>query len=144
MIHINPTISTMKQFMFLPLLLLLLIVSSKGFMVVPKENHAVIVPMKSIFSFPPSSKSQSTLSFSSKSQSFTFTSLQSYNDPNNNKNNNNNEDDNNNVNVTLINDIDPFTITAIGFALIAFNFFVFANAGDAGIAGLVARIINSF
>jgi len=39
-------------------------------------------------------------------------------------------------------DVDAFTLTAIGFALIAFNFFVFANAGDGGLGGIVARIIN--
>jgi hypothetical protein len=46
------------------------------------------------------------------------------------------------VNVNLIPDIDPITVTAIGFALIAFNFFVLGNMGDGGIAGVVARIIN--
>jgi len=39
-------------------------------------------------------------------------------------------------------EVDAFTLTAIGFALIAFNFFVFANAGDGGIGGVVAKIIN--
>mmetsp|Transcript_22219 Transcript_22219/g.33352 ORF Transcript_22219/g.33352 Transcript_22219/m.33352 type:complete len:153 (-) Transcript_22219:280-738(-) len=48
------------------------------------------------------------------------------------------------VNVNLIDDIDPVTITALGFAAIAFNFLVFANMGDAGLAGGVARIINFF
>jgi len=40
-------------------------------------------------------------------------------------------------------DIDPFTITAIGFSLIALNFLVFANMGDGGIGGIIARIINA-
>jgi hypothetical protein len=53
------------------------------------------------------------------------------------------EDEKENVNVNLIPNVDSFTLTAIGFGLIAFNFFVFANMGDAGIGGLVARIINS-
>jgi hypothetical protein len=46
------------------------------------------------------------------------------------------------VNVNLLPDIDPLTLTAIGFGLIAFNFFVLANSGDGGIAGVVASIIN--
>ncbi|KAL7504384.1 hypothetical protein ACHAXN_002051 [Cyclotella atomus] len=54
----------------------------------------------------------------------------------------NDEDDE--VNVNLIPDVDAFTLTAVGFGLIAFNFFVLANMGDAGIAGAVARIINTF
>ncbi len=54
------------------------------------------------------------------------------------------EDEKENVNVNLVNDVDSFTLTAIGFALIAFNFLVFANMGDAGIGGIVARIINAF
>jgi hypothetical protein len=37
----------------------------------------------------------------------------------------NNDDDN--VNVNLIPDVDAFTLTAVGFGLIAFNFFVLAN-----------------
>ena len=53
------------------------------------------------------------------------------------------EDEVENVNVNLVDDIDSFTLTAVGFALIAFNFFVFANMGDAGIGGIVARIINA-
>lgn len=52
-----------------------------------------------------------------------------------------NENDDN-VNVNVIEDIDPLTITAVGFSLIALNFFVFANLGDGGIGGIVARIIN--
>ena len=47
------------------------------------------------------------------------------------------------VRVDLVEDVDPFTLTAIGFALIALNFLVFANMGDGGIAGLVATIINT-
>ena len=49
-----------------------------------------------------------------------------------------------NVNVNLVNSVDSFTLTAIGFGLIALNFFVFANMGDVGIGGFVARIINFF
>lgn len=61
------------------------------------------------------------------------------------------DDDNNNtnrnkepieVNVNVIPDVDPVTLTAIGFALIAFNFFIFANLGDGGIAGTIASLIN--
>lgn len=48
------------------------------------------------------------------------------------------------VNVNLLPDIDPLTLTAIGFGLIAFNFFVLANAGDGGIGGVIARIINLY
>ena len=47
------------------------------------------------------------------------------------------------VNVNIP-DVDPLTLTAVGFGLIAFNFFVLANAGDGGISGVVARIINFF
>eukprot|EP00591_Stephanopyxis_turris_P001935 CAMPEP_0195522618 /NCGR_PEP_ID=MMETSP0794_2-20130614/20952_1 /TAXON_ID=515487 /ORGANISM="Stephanopyxis turris, Strain CCMP 815" /LENGTH=67 /DNA_ID=CAMNT_0040652415 /DNA_START=265 /DNA_END=468 /DNA_ORIENTATION=+ len=60
------------------------------------------------------------------------------------------DDDNNDniddagVNVNLIPDVDPFTLTTIGFAAIAFNFFVLANSGDGGIGSLVARMINFF
>lgn len=46
------------------------------------------------------------------------------------------------VKVSIIKDIDAVTLTAIGFALIGANFFIFANLGDGGIAGLVASIIN--
>jgi hypothetical protein len=56
-----------------------------------------------------------------------------------------NEDpDQRDVNVNLIGDVDSVTLTAIGFGLIALNFFVFANMGDGGIGGIVARIINTF
>ena len=48
-----------------------------------------------------------------------------------------------NVRVDLVEDVDSFTLTAIGFGLIALNFFVFANLGDGGIGGLVATIINT-
>lgn len=48
------------------------------------------------------------------------------------------------VRVDLVDDIDAVTLTALGFGLIALNFFVFANAGDGGIAGLVASIINTW
>ena len=37
-----------------------------------------------------------------------------------------------NVNVNLIDDVDPVTITALGFAAIAANFLIFANMGDGG------------
>jgi hypothetical protein len=47
-----------------------------------------------------------------------------------------------NVNATIIPAIDAVTLTAIGFALIGANFFIFANMGDGGIAGMVATIIN--
>ena len=56
-----------------------------------------------------------------------------------------NEDpDNRDVNVNIVDDVDPVTLTGIGFGLIAFNFFIFANMGDSGIGGIVARIINTF
>ena len=48
------------------------------------------------------------------------------------------------VRVDMVDDVDAVSLTAIGFALIALNFFVFANLGDGGISGLVARLINSF
>ncbi len=47
------------------------------------------------------------------------------------------------VRVDLIDNVDPFSLTAVGFGLIALNFLVFANMGDGGIAGLVATIINT-
>lgn len=47
------------------------------------------------------------------------------------------------VNVNLIPDVDAATLTAVGFALIGFNFFVLANMGDGGLGGLIARIINT-
>ena len=40
-------------------------------------------------------------------------------------------------------EVDAATLTAVGFGLIAFNFFVLANLGDGGIGGVVASIINS-
>jgi hypothetical protein len=46
------------------------------------------------------------------------------------------------VQVNLLPEVDSVTLTAVGFALIAFNFFVLANLEDGGIAGLVASIIN--
>ncbi len=39
----------------------------------------------------------------------------------------NRDDENRNVRVDLIEDIDPITLTAVGFGLIAFNFFVLGN-----------------
>jgi hypothetical protein len=56
----------------------------------------------------------------------------------------NNEDPQGKVQVNIIQDIDPVTLTAIGFALIAFNFLVFANLGDGGIGSFVARLINTY
>lgn len=56
-------------------------------------------------------------------------------------NNDNNKDDVN-VNVNLLPDVDAVTLTAVGFGLIAANFFIFANMGDGGIAGMIASIIN--
>lgn len=47
-----------------------------------------------------------------------------------------------NVRMDIVDDVDAFTLTAGGFLLIALNFFVFANLGDGGIAGLIATIIN--
>ena len=47
------------------------------------------------------------------------------------------------VRVDLIPEIDAVSLTAVGFGLIALNFFVFANMGDGGIAGIVAQIMNS-
>jgi hypothetical protein len=47
------------------------------------------------------------------------------------------------VRVDLVPDVDPLSLTAIGFGLIALNFFVFANMGDGGIAGVLASIINT-
>ena len=47
------------------------------------------------------------------------------------------------VRVDLIPDVDPITLTAIGFGLIAFNFFVLGNLGDGGMGGFIATIINS-
>lgn len=48
------------------------------------------------------------------------------------------------VRVDMVDNIDATTLTAVGFAAIAFNFFVLANMGDGGIGGVVATIINSF
>jgi hypothetical protein len=48
-----------------------------------------------------------------------------------------------NVRVNLLPDIDPVTLTTLGFALIAFNFFVLGNLEDGGIAGIIATIINT-
>jgi hypothetical protein len=47
------------------------------------------------------------------------------------------------VRVDLVPDVDPLSLTAVGFGLIALNFFVFANMGDGGIAGVLASIINT-
>ena len=46
------------------------------------------------------------------------------------------------VNVNIVDNVDSFSLTAVGFALIAFNFFVLANLGDGGLSGVVASIIN--
>jgi hypothetical protein len=51
--------------------------------------------------------------------------------------------DDDDVQVNLIPDVDSVTLSAVGFGLIAFNFFVLANLGDGGIAGVLATIINS-
>eukprot|EP00536_Pseudo-nitzschia_multiseries_P009945 jgi/Psemu1/306934/fgenesh1_kg.290_\ len=48
------------------------------------------------------------------------------------------------VRVDMVDNIDATTLTAVGFGLVAFNFFVLANMGDGGIGGIVAMIINSF
>lgn len=48
------------------------------------------------------------------------------------------------VRVDMLGSVDASTLTAVGFGLIAFNFFVLANLGDGGIGGIVATIINSF
>jgi hypothetical protein len=48
-----------------------------------------------------------------------------------------------NVRVDLVNNVDAATLTAVGFGLIALNFFVFANMGDGGTAGIVATIIST-
>lgn len=47
------------------------------------------------------------------------------------------------VQVNELPNVDAFTLTAIGFSLIAANFFIFANLGDGGIAGVVATVINT-
>eukprot|EP00545_Synedropsis_sp_CCMP1620_P014784 CAMPEP_0119013180 /NCGR_PEP_ID=MMETSP1176-20130426/8100_1 /TAXON_ID=265551 /ORGANISM="Synedropsis recta cf, Strain CCMP1620" /LENGTH=125 /DNA_ID=CAMNT_0006966239 /DNA_START=29 /DNA_END=406 /DNA_ORIENTATION=- len=41
-------------------------------------------------------------------------------------------------------DIDPLTLTALGFGAIACNFFIFANMGDGGVGGIVATIMNKW
>eukprot|EP00977_Amphora_coffeiformis_P028402 scaffold34963_cov237-Amphora_coffeaeformis.AAC.2 len=46
------------------------------------------------------------------------------------------------VRVDIVDEVDPLTLTAIGFAAIAFNFFVLGNLGDGGIGGVVATFIN--
>ena len=46
------------------------------------------------------------------------------------------------VEVHEIKDIDPMTVTALCFAALFVNFVIFANWGDAGLSGLVARIMN--
>jgi hypothetical protein len=48
------------------------------------------------------------------------------------------------VRVDLLPNVDAATLTAVGFAAIAFNFFVLANLGDGGIGGFVATIINTW
>lgn len=40
--------------------------------------------------------------------------------------------------------VDPVSLTAVGFGLIALNFLVFANMGDGGIAGVIATFINTW
>ena len=51
--------------------------------------------------------------------------------------------DDDDVNVNLVPDVDAATLTAVGFGLIAFNFFVLANIGDGGLGGVLATIINT-
>ena len=46
------------------------------------------------------------------------------------------------VRVDIVDDVDPLTLTALGFAAIAFNFLVLGNMGDGGIGGVVATFIN--
>ena len=53
-------------------------------------------------------------------------------------------DNDTSVNVNLLPDVDASTLTAVGFGLIALNFFVFANMGDGGIAGPIATIMNNW
>eukprot|EP00537_Pseudo-nitzschia_pungens_P019722 CAMPEP_0172407818 /NCGR_PEP_ID=MMETSP1061-20121228/75534_1 /TAXON_ID=37318 /ORGANISM="Pseudo-nitzschia pungens, Strain cf. pungens" /LENGTH=136 /DNA_ID=CAMNT_0013143927 /DNA_START=66 /DNA_END=476 /DNA_ORIENTATION=+ len=48
------------------------------------------------------------------------------------------------VRVDMVDNVDAATLTAVGFGLVAFNFFVLANMGDGGIGAIVATIINSF
>jgi hypothetical protein len=48
------------------------------------------------------------------------------------------------VRVDVVDGIDALSLTAVGFGLIALNFFVFANMGDGGIAGIVAAIMNTW
>lgn len=48
------------------------------------------------------------------------------------------------VAVFEIPNVDAATLTAIGFAAIAFNFLVLANLGDGGIGGVVATFINNW
>jgi hypothetical protein len=78
---------------------------------------------------------------SSLQQQHTGSILKAFNNKNSDDNDRNNND-NEGVNVNLIPDVDSVTLTAIGFGLIAFNFFVLANLGDGGIGGTVAKLIN--
>ncbi|GKY90323.1 hypothetical protein MPSEU_000006300 [Mayamaea pseudoterrestris] len=48
-----------------------------------------------------------------------------------------------NVKVNLIPDVDATTLTAIGFGLIAFNFFVLANLGDGVLQEHLQRSLTS-
>ena len=54
------------------------------------------------------------------------------------------DEDPDKVNVNEMPNVDAVSLTALGFGAIAFNFFVLANAGDGGIGGIVARLINTF
>jgi hypothetical protein len=47
------------------------------------------------------------------------------------------------VRVDLLPEVDAVSLTAVGFGLIALNFFVFANMGDGGISGFIAQIMNN-
>jgi len=51
--------------------------------------------------------------------------------------------DDDNVNVQEL-EVDAFTLTCVGFGLIAFNFLVLGNMGDMGVGGVIARIMNTF
>lgn len=56
----------------------------------------------------------------------------------------NRDDNDREVNVNLIGDVDSFTLTAVGFGLIAFNFFVLANVSQITIPSLFLLTHNIF
>mmetsp|Transcript_6390 Transcript_6390/g.9467 ORF Transcript_6390/g.9467 Transcript_6390/m.9467 type:complete len:123 (+) Transcript_6390:102-470(+) len=121
----------MKQFHALSLYLCVIIIGT-----MMAQTNAFVTPTSST-NLIHTTSSPAFTTFTATTPKHTFLSM---------SNNNNNDDDkkNQNVNVNLIADIDPVTITGIGFGLIAFNFFVLANMGDSGIGGFIARIINTF